>query len=172
MLPNHRPLHTQHQFLKLLFLVCLLESRIFHLLFPFWKFCYAPYYYNQTRASMANLQKCFFFHIPSEYFYFLTNILQISRLTTMQLLNLAWIIFQHNKFDINTNRNTRSQNMAAFHRYFPHSLFLRQRALDWHRSERVFFGRFHMTKNRETRLSRRTTHRQLQRIAAQINTMY
>lgn len=42
--------------------------------------------------------KCFFFHIPSEYFYFLTNILHISRLTTMQLLNLAWIIFQHNKF--------------------------------------------------------------------------
>lgn len=99
MLPNHRPLHTQHQFLKLLFLVCLLESRIFHLLFPFWKFCYAPYYYNQTRASMANLHEMFFFfHIPSEYFYFFTNILQISRLTTMQLLNLAWIIFQHNKF--------------------------------------------------------------------------
>lgn len=27
----------------------------------------------------------------------------------------------------------------------------------------MFFGRFHMTKNRETRLSRRTTHRQLNR---------
>lgn len=98
MLPNHRPLHTQHQFLKLLFLVCLLESRIFHLLFPFWKFCYAPYYYNQSAHQWPISMKCFFFHIPSEYFYFLTNILQISRLTTMQLLNLAWIIFQHNKF--------------------------------------------------------------------------
>lgn len=73
MLPNHRPLHTQHQFLKLLFLVCLLESRIFHLLFPFWKFCYAPYYYNQTRASMANLHEMFFLSYSFRIFLFLNQ---------------------------------------------------------------------------------------------------
>lgn len=64
--------HTTSVF-KVTFLVCLLKSRIFHLLFPFWKFCYAPYYYNQTRASMANLHEMFFLSYSFRIFLFLNQ---------------------------------------------------------------------------------------------------
>lgn len=41
--------------------------------FPFWKFCYAPYYYNQTRASMANLHEMFFLSYSFRIFLFLNQ---------------------------------------------------------------------------------------------------